>query len=367
MAIAGGGPVACALGAALSGGGLAVLQIRDGRTAEDRPIALAYGSRQILERLGYWGNITGTPITAIHVSQQHGFGRTVIAAADYGLPALGYVVSYADLLASLSSRESDPVVPGRVLTWTVDGDAVRVRIATNHEEYECSARLLVLAEGADAADEVRDYEQWAVVATMRTERPHQFVAWERFASQGPIALLPHRDLYALIWSVSTQSVGALLDCPADVFVARLQAAFGERLGRFELLGTRSAFPLALRLSRTPPALRVLPIGNAAQTLHPVAGQGLNLGLRDAMELSEQILASPADELGGREFLRRYWHGRSLDRQGSILFTDALVRVFSESSPWLAVLRGAGLLLLDAVPPARRFLARRMMFGARALP
>ena len=367
VAIAGGGPVGCALGAALAGSGVSVLQIRDGAAAQDRPIALSYGSRQILQRLGHWTGNTGTPIATIHVSQQHGFGRTVISAGDYGLPALGYVVSYVDLLASLSTRESGPVVPGKVLTWTVDPDAVRVRVATADAAYQCSARLLVLADGADAADEVRDYEQWAVVATMRTERPHRFVAWERFAPQGPIALLPDRDFHALIWSVSTQSVASLLESPPDMFVARLQAAFGDRLGRFQLLGARSAFPLALRLSRTPPALRVLPIGNAAQTLHPVAGQGLNLGLRDAAELAEQVLATPGNELGSRDFLRRYWNRRRLDREGSIRFTDALVRVFSHPSPSLAALRGAGLLLLDAIPPARHFLARRMMFGGRALP
>jgi len=367
VAIAGGGPVGCALAAALAGGGLSVLQIRDGKAAEDRPIALSYGSRQILQQLGFWTEISGTPINTIHVSQQHGFGRTIISAGDYGLPALGYVVSYVELLASMSPRESALVIPGRVMTWTVEGDAVRVRIATSGEECECSARLLVLADGADAADEVRDYEQCALVAMVRTERPKHFVAWERFTSQGPIALLPHRDLYALIWSVSTKSVSSLLDSPPEEFAARLQRAFGDRLGRFQLLGTRSAFPLALRLSRNPPALRVLPIGNAAQTLHPVAGQGLNLGLRDAVELAEQILATPADELGGREFVRRYWNARRLDRTGSIRFTDALVRVFSVTGPRLGALRGAGLLFLDSVPPARRFLARRMMFGGRALP
>jgi len=151
------------------------------------------------------------------------------------------------------------------------------------------------------------------------------------------------------------------------FLARLRQAFGGRLGDFLSTGPRSAFPLSLRRSAVRVSPRVLAIGNAAQTLHPVAGQGLNLGLRDAWELARMLLDSAKEELGAPAFVARYAEGRGLDRRAGIGFTDFLVRMFSNSVPPLALARGAGLALLDMLPPARHFLARRMIFGARALP
>lgn len=367
IVIAGGGPVGCVLGRALAGSGLAVLQIRDSRSAEDRPIALSLGSREILERLGLWSGIAATPILSIHVSQRGAFGRTLIGAGDCGVPALGYVVSYRDLLSPIARSASGTGVQGRLVSWSVEPEAIRARYADEHAERNCSARLLVLADGNDAADEARDYGQSAIVAQVRCERAHRNVAWERFTPEGPLALLPHGESYALIWSTAQAAAKALIELADDAFVEALQQAFGWRLGRFLAAGPRAAFPLALRYSRMPPAARVIPAGNAAQTLHPVAGQGLNLGLRDAAELAEQVLATAPADLGGREFMRRYWRRRSLDRNASVRFTDLLVRLFSNSRPSLAMLRGAGLVFFDVVPPARRFLARRMMFGARALP
>jgi 2-octaprenyl-6-methoxyphenol hydroxylase len=155
--------------------------------------------------------------------------------------------------------------------------------------------------------------------------------------------------------------------PEREFLTRLRATFGGRLGEFLSAGPRSAFPLSLRRSALRPSPRVLAVGNAAQTLHPVAGQGLNLGLRDAWELARMLLDAAKEEIGAPAFLSRYARGRTLDRYAGIGFTDFLVRVFSNSFAPLALARGAGLALLDVVPPARHFLARRMIFGARALP
>jgi 2-octaprenyl-6-methoxyphenol hydroxylase len=151
------------------------------------------------------------------------------------------------------------------------------------------------------------------------------------------------------------------------FLSRLGAKFGRRLGAFVGVSARASFPLVLRHRRTVPTPRTVLVGNASQTLHPVAGQGLNLGLRDAAELAELVASAHRHEIGGDAFLKRYLAQRRLDRSAGIRFTDTLVQLFSNSSGLLAAGRGAGLAFLDLVPPARRFLAHRMIYGARALP
>lgn len=231
------------------------------------------------------------------------------------------------------------------------------------------ARLLVLADGATGRSpaRVRDYLQRAIVAEVAADREHRGVAWERFTPEGPVALLPLRDRYALVWSAREATARELLGLSDPEFLLRLQRCFGSRAGNFVSAGPRAAFPLSLRRGAASPAPRTLAVGNAAQTLHPVAGQGLNLGLRDAWELAQMLLEAPEQEIGTSRFVDRYVRKRRFDRYAGIGFTDFLVRIFSNSLPPLAAARGAGLAMLDALPPARRFLARRMIFGARALP
>jgi len=365
VAIAGGGPVGGALALALSGSAVSVARIADEAEVADRPIALSHGSRLILERLGAWGS-GGTAIETIHISQQ-GFGRTVMSSSDYGLPALGYVVSYSELVERLASRTS--VVSGTLTGWEASGDEVALGLDLDGRSARMRTRLLVLADGGmtRGAERITDYRQRAVVAKVSAERASPGTAWERFTAEGPLALLPSGDRHALVWSVSPGTADDLCSMPEREFLARLRAAFGGRLGEFLSAGPRSAFPLSLRRSALRPSPRVLAVGNAAQTLHPVAGQGLNLGLRDAWELARMLLDAAKEEIGAPAFLSRYARGRTLDRYAGIGFTDFLVRVFSNSVAPLALARGAGLALLDIVPPARRFLARRMIFGARALP
>jgi 2-octaprenyl-6-methoxyphenol hydroxylase len=368
--IAGGGPVGAMLALSLRESGISVLQVRSEVAAGERPIALSFGSRLLLESVHAWPAISPTPIAEIHVSQQGGFGRTLIRATDQDLPALGYVVSYSNILAWLSTAGGDqPVLQGKVLDWTAGADEIEVRITGAGGETIERARLLVLADGghADLAEVSRDYGQHALVAEVETEQPHRNIAWERFTPSGPIALLPFQSRYALVWSTTGDAAQSLLAAPEAEFLERLGAAFGKRLGRFLHSSPRASFPLALRHRRTASAPRTVLVGNAAQTLHPVAGQGLNLGLRDAFELAALAADTPAQELGGEAFLTRYAARRRLDRSTSIGFTDTLVRVFSNSSVPLAIARGAGLAFLDLVPPARRFLARRLIFGTRALP
>jgi 2-octaprenyl-6-methoxyphenol hydroxylase len=365
IVIAGGGPVGCALAAALSASKLAVARVGAESAAPDRPIALSHGSRLILERLGAWERIASTPIEAVHVSQRGVLGRTFMTAREHGLPALGYVASYSTLLAPLAAAA--PAAGGALADWSADGDGVRVRVQGRASEMR--ARLLVLADGGGAVpmDHAREYGQEALVAEVRTERPHRGIAWERFTTEGPIALLPFGERVALVWTARATSIRGLLRLTESEFLAALRRSFGGKLGAFTSAGPRSAFPLALRYRSASAGPHVIVIGNAAQTLHPVAGQGLNLGLRDAWELAELLLDAAKQAAGGAELVSRFLRRREADRRAGIIVTDSLVRLFSNDWPALGAARGAGLLALDLLPGARRFLARRMMFGMRALP
>lgn len=367
VAIAGGGPVACALALALSQSPVSVARVGGETEAADRPIAISHGSRLIMERLEAWTEIPNTPIETVHVSRQ-GFGRTVMRASEHGLPALGYVAPYSQIVKQLASRVPPPV-PGILQAWEEGKSGVVLRLLRGSEESVLSARLLVLADGGANRDSEyrRDYRQQAIVAELAVEHPGRGVAWERFTTEGPLALLPHGSRYALVWSVRPDTAALLLGFSDADFLAALRKAFGGRLGEFSAVGPRSAFPLWLRRSSLKPAPGILAVGNAAQTLHPVAGQGFNLGLRDAWELAQMLLDAGRDEIGTKRFAARYLRKRRVDRYAAIGVTDFFTRVFSNSLAPLAAARGAGLALLDACPPARNFLARRMIFGTRALP
>ena len=366
VAVAGGGPVGCALALALRESGVSVTRIAGEAGVADRPIALSHGSRLILERLGAWGSIRNSPIETIHVSQQ-GFGRTEMHCAEIGLPALGYVTAYSELVEKLAART--PAAAVTLEDWEVTGNEIALRLSRNEEDVGMRARLLVLADGGRIrrSEHVKDYRQQAIVAEVTVERPRSGVAWERFTSEGPLALLPYGNRYALVWSMRPMTAGKLLGLSDRDFLERLRDAFGGRLGEFFTVSPRALFPLSLRRSAINPEPRIIAVGNAAQTLHPVAGQGLNLGLRDAWELAHMLLDVAKAEIGAPSFVARYVRRRRFDRYAGIGFTDFLVRTFSNSLPPLAAARGAGLAMLDALPSARRFLARRMIYGARALP
>jgi 2-octaprenyl-6-methoxyphenol hydroxylase len=231
-----------------------------------------------------------------------------------------------------------------------------------------ATRLAVVADGGalrglTAVKEI-DYRQTAVVATVRSELPHRNTAFERFTAHGPLALLPFGEELALVWSESEQGAQELCCCSERDFRAALRGRFGGRLGEFTAVGPRHAFPLALKFARDIALPRVILIGNAAQTLHPVAGQGFNLGLRDAWELAAVVGGSAREAIGSTPMLAEYRKRRRLDRRGGAGFTDFLVRAFSSDVAPLRMARGIGLALLGAVPPAKDFVVRRMMFGAR---
>lgn len=380
LIIAGGGPVGAALALALAGRGLAlaVFEARPevGATSDDRTLAISYGSRLILERLGIWDAIPApTPIETIHVSQQGGFGHSLLTAGESGVPALGYVLGYAGLQRALGDALSRcpgvTVVPGAsVEQLRMHEDHVEADIRRGTAIEQAQAKLLVVADGgirlagqAGATIRSRDYGQQAVVAQVRTSAPHGLRAYERFCAGGPVALLPFGDRYALIWTAAEDGAAALVAMPDAEFLSALQSHFGDRAGRFVSVSGRARFPLSLRYALDPVVGRIVLLGNSAQALHPIAGQGFNLGLRDAWDLAETISSATAPDPGAVPLLARYRAMRNIDRKAGIALTDSLVRIFSNDAPGLRWLRGGGLALLDTLPRTRRAFVRRMIFGA----
>lgn len=340
--VRGAGPVGCAAALALKKAGFDVrLLDASDPTPGFRPIALSHASRLILERLGAWEGIDATPITEVEVSQAGGFGRTRFDAQDAGVPALGYVTDYAALAGRLRSLAG----------------ALLVR-----EEVE--ARCVVHAEGIAEAREKR-YAQDALVALVRAEPASRGTAFERFTPEGPLALLPFGGKYAIVWSTSPAQARRLCSCDEGEFLDALAAAGGRRAARPVVVEMRAAQPLVLRVRRSRTAPRAVYLGNAAQTLHPVAGQGLNLGLRDAWDLA-QALRGAADP-GDPARLAAYAASRRFDAAATIGVTDLLARGFLGSSRIARAARGAALTALDLLPAPRRFFARRMIFGPSALP
>lgn len=376
LIVVGGGPVGMSLALALEGSGLsvAVLEARETLAAPDpRALALSQGTRLILERLGAWAGLAATPIETIHVSQRGGLGRAELCAADVGVPALGYVAEYGDLYAALAARlpgcDARVVTGARVTAVRATSGYGAVSFRHQGAEHLMTAGLVVLSEGGKSlpADLRRDkdYGQSAVVCTVRTQRRHDLRAYERFTPEGPIALLPLGQDYALVWTTPNAQVEDRLTLTDDAFLARLQAAFGDRQGRFLAASPRAAFPLKLSLAADAGSPRVLRIGNAAHVLHPVAGQGFNLGVRDAWKLAEAVLDTPRARLGEADLTRRYSQARRFDVAGGSLMTDLLVETFSNDRVLLGHARGAALALLDLAPALKTLFARKMMFGAQA--
>lgn len=374
--IVGGGPVGAAAALALRGSGLAVGLVEAraplAAHADPRPIALSHGSRLILERIGMWDALAPvTPIERIHVSQRGGFGRVQLDAAEAHLPALGYVVDYGRLATTLAGaiETQDGCRPVRATVTALEAgpESTLARFEAGHVSGQATARLLVVAEGGTLAltrMRTRDYGQSVVTARVASEAPHRNVAYERFTPEGPLALLPLGEQLALVWTTTPERAQQLCELPETGFLEQLQSAFGGRLGAFRQASARTRYPLALKVADRIAKPRVIALGNAAQTLHPVAGQGLNLGLRDAWELAETARGRDKNEIGGIEHLKAYQARRRFDRRGGIGVTDALVRLFSNDIAPFRLARGLGLVALGAVPPARDFLVRRMTFGSR---
>ena len=348
ICIRGAGPVGCVLALLLHSAGRKIRLVErkplPGKT-QLRPIALSHASRLILERVGAWRALDATPIGTIHISQQGAFGRTCLNAADAGVPALGYVVTYEVLLNVLLDKLGER----------------QISVAPESGE----ALLMVHAEGTSETLEEKSYGQEAIVALVTTSPVAAHTAWERFTPQGPLALLPLGARYCAVWGMRPERAQALCAATEAAFLAALAGAFGRRAGEFVAVGERSRVPLALRVRPSRVGERQAYVGNAAQMLHPVAGQGLNLGLRDAWDLA-QVLREAQDP-GDARVLERFAAMRRLDTTASIRVTDFLAGAFLGVNPLAGLMRGFGLTALDICLPARRFFARRMIYGTSALP
>lgn len=373
VAICGAGPVGLALAAFLVRRGIAGARIAliDGKSlgqaiSDPRSIALSWGSAQLLQEVGAWP-LAATPIHEIHVSRRGQLGRSLMQREDHDVPALGYVTRYGavvDALAKVGEQAGVTMLrPARVTSLDEQPDAALLHL---DDGSTVRARVAVQAEGGlfgaqDQRARSRDYEQSAVIARVTTALPIAHRAFERFTDEGPLALLPEDGAdghqYALVWCMRPERAQAILALDDTHFLTQLGEAFGARLGAFTKVSPRSAFPLGLNAEARATA-RTVAIGNAAQTLHPVAGQGLNLGLRDAAVLARQ-LARGTDA----EAIARFMEDRAGDRRTTIGLTDTMARAFTIPGP-LQPLLGLGLAALDLTRPARTLLADLMMFGRR---
>ena len=377
--IVGGGPIGATLALALRDSGLhfRVLDARPsgGLGAGERTLALAHNARLVFERVGIWGRLASvTPIDTIDISQKGGFGVTQLTAREVDFLALGYVVRYGELQAALDAALD---AAGIAVEFGHKAESVRTSPAAatvvarsgGGPVTERDARLVVVADGSGEllpgiARRKIDYHQHALTGVVTSTAMRPATAFERFTTDGPAALLPFESGYALIWTATPERASELLALDDSAFLIALQQHFGDRVGRFLSIAQRKSFPLALQFAAQVTGQRTVVLGNAAQSLHPIAGQGFNLGLRDVWVLAQLLLDTPRDDVGSAQQLRAYAKARRIDRWAGMAVTHGLVSAFASNHPLLAGPRGLGLTLIDSIPPLKRAFARAMLNGLR---
>jgi 2-octaprenyl-6-methoxyphenol hydroxylase len=356
---------------------------------DERTTALGNGSRQIFESLGVWADMAADAagIRSIHVSDAGRFGVARLDAQEQGVQAFGYVVPNRVIGRVLwQALRTAPnialAMPAQVQRATLLEHGVELEVLREGVTERVRASVAVAADGAGSVlrasagieAEVEDYDQVAIVVNAATDKPNSGEAFERFTASGPLAVLPTAGGgYTVVWAVRPERAAELLALEDQAFAAELLDSFGWRAGRWTRVGRRNQYPLALSRATQTVAGRVVLIGNAAQALHPVAGQGFNLGLRDAATLAE-MLAAGHENPDFTGLLARFAAWRAEDRQGVTRFTDGLVKLFGSDLPGLGLVRNFGLLLFDLSPAAKRALSRvswgfagRMPRLARGLP
>lgn len=396
VAIVGGGLVGVSLAVALAHTQLKFALIEAAAppastpTWDERCIALNDGSRRIFTEMGVWDALAphAQTILSTHISERGRFGMARFTAAEARLDALGYNTPLRVVGATLMAQAQERLqahlqwlCPARVTGLTMEPRRARLLL---DDGRTVSARLVVAADGASSSlrsllgfnAEVRDYQQCALVTAVRVQRDPLGVAYERFTPDGPFAVLPKPRLVddtaaghacSLIWTLPPARAEDLQSMTDAEFIAAAQHTFGERLGRFLTVGKRIAYPLQRTVSETLTAPRVVFCGNAAQSLHPVAAQGFNLGLRDVQVLAARLTEAAAQDadIGADTLLVDYVASRADDRRQTANFTDQLVRVFSNQLPLLSSVRHLGLLAMDLVPPAKDAVLRQNL-GHRGL-
>lgn len=384
VVIIGGGMVGASLALALKGSGLSVGLIESQQAVDsdnsapvsfdERHLALSQSSRRILAAIGVWSELGrfATPIQQLHVSEKGRFAQTRMHAEEIGLDALGYVIIARALGQTLWQQllqQSYVTVfsPATVESFEQDSQSVRLGIQHAGKSSTLAASLCVFADGSESEGRDRlglsyrrvDYHQTAMVATVSTERPHQFTAYERFTPQGPFALLPKGpDKMGMVFCLPTEQARKHLELGDEEFMQAANERFGRRLGRFTAIGQRHSYPLQLLDSAQHFQGRSLILGNAAHTIHPNGAQGLNLCLRDVAGLRDTVLNSIAEkqDIGSRQCLQAYMDARIQDQQRVVNFSDGLVEWFYNDKPVKKCLRSLGMTGIECIKPVKQHLA-----------
>lgn len=347
-----------------------------------RSTVLSAGTAACFEQLGLWQHCRAAaePIIDIHVSDQGRFGTVQLHAADESVPALGYVMENAALGRALNSAllaapGIELCAPAKVRQLQACAQGMQLTLEADDRLHDLTAGLVVLAEGGRSGlctqlgihIETQPYEQVALIANVSFTKAHDGVAYERFTPKGPLALLPLADFAgehraALVWTQPAGAAAEVLTLPDAAFLQRLHADFGDRVGAFTRVGKRASYPLQLQLAQEQIRPGLVLLGNVAHTLHPVAGQGFNLALRDSMLLADTILQAlqRGADPGDIRCLQHYLQRARSDQQLTIAFSDYMTRLFSSSSMPLVWARRFGMASIDLLPPLKHALSRQAM-------
>ena len=337
-----------------------------------RSTALSWSSRKIYQSIGVWPELEAqlSAIAQIHVSDRSHMGLTRIDAKEAGVEALGYVVENRWLGSVLLNQLSATNIEVRDAVCINSIKPLARGMQLSIGQQVTNARLVVIADGAGSSTAQKlgiqtqrtDYGQTGIIANIGLQKPHAGVAYERFTDQGPMALLPlsnfdGRPRSALVWTQPNDEAESLMSADDQSFLDQLQQRFGHRLGRFQQVGDRISYPLALTTSSEQVRRNLVVMGNAAHSLHPVAGQGFNLSLRDAATLATCLSEVTSNQLGDLETLQQYQHKQSVDQRNTLIFSDRLPKLFGLSSSVAALGRNSGLVAMDLIPALRGGFAR----------
>ena len=378
-AIIGGGPVGLVF-AILNHASKVKIQIfesknRGATNQDNKALALSNGSRLILEEIGIWDRLekNTTKIEKIHTSQVGSFGRTLLDAGEFNEESLGYIISYGDLMAVLQEEieciSNIMTFYETKVTKCIDEKAIlNLSLETNNKIKNLKSEFVILADGAaedieglELNKKIKHFDHTAIVTKVLTEIPHRNIAYERFTSNGPIALLPNRnDKFSLVWTGPRKFIEKLEQLNQESFLSQLHESFGDRVGSFLECEKRISFDLKQTYVEVMHS-NIVALGNASQTMHPVAGQGLNTGLRDAYKLNQSLIGG--SKIKSLEaLLDEYKHSRAGERKKILNFTEMLVKSFSNDLVGLKKVRGYALSLLDITRPIKQSFVRKMSYG-----
>jgi len=342
---------------------------------DKRALALSNGTKFILEKIDVWKDLEGrlTPIKTIHTSQKGTFGRSLMKAEDFDQQALGYIISYGELIQALqkkilNSKNIEALYNSEVISFVSSGKKQKIIFKYKSQEKSLNCDLLVLADGGGAEINGiniirtnKSFEHSALVTHIKTDIPHSNVAYERFTNMGPMALLPNLNgQYSLVWTGPTDEITRLKQLNNSEFLIALQQQFGDRVGNFKLFEKRVTFPLKQSFVSKYPESNIAIIGNSAQIMHPVAGQGLNTGVRDALILADCINKNV--NLDFKLMINKFNHMRKKETKDTLRFTESLVILFSNDFIGVNKIRGMALSFLDLIPPIRKSFVRKMSYG-----